>query len=134
VKLGPLAAALALAACGPSPEAVERERILRAADALRDAPGPVASAPRRRLLEELERQPASAPSAARARDACASAYRHLFDGDDITLEIQRAVDRGEAERPDLPRKLQEAEAALAQARAQMPGCEQALADLRRPRR
>jgi hypothetical protein len=124
---------LAAAACGPSAEDVERDRIVRAVDALRDAPGGAVEA-RRRLLDELERQPAAAHPAALARDTCASAYRHMLDADAATLDIQRTIEAGEAARPDLPSRLAEAEANVAQAKELMPPCERALADLRRPRR
>jgi len=53
--------------------------------------------PREKLLEALEHEPASARAAVHARDACASAYRLLFDGDDLTAAcaigfLRRAVD------------------------------------------
>jgi hypothetical protein len=43
------------------------------------------------------------------------------------------VEAGEGQRPDLPRRLDEAEANVAQARQLMPACERALAALRHPR-
>jgi hypothetical protein len=119
------------AACGPSAEDVERDRVLRAIDALRDAPAQATEA-RRMLLDELERQPAVAAPAVLARDTCASAYRHMLDADATSRDIQRAVEAGEADRPDLPRKLAEAEANVAQAKLLMPACERALVELRRP--
>jgi hypothetical protein len=124
---------LGAAACGPSAEEVERDRILRAVDALREAPAGAVEA-RRLLLDELERQPAEASKALLARDTCASAYRHMLDADAVTLDIQRVVEAGEAQRPDLPRRLDEAEANVAQAKLLMPACEAALAALRHPRR
>ncbi len=127
-----LALLLLAAACGPSAEDAERDRVLRAADALRDAPG-AAIEPRRRLLAELERQPAAYPAAALARDTCVEAYRHMLDADETSLDIQRAVEAGDAARQGLAEKLGEAEADLAEAKRRMPDCERALADLRRPR-
>jgi hypothetical protein len=122
---------LIAAACGPPAEVVERERLLAAIDALRDAPS--ADTRRRRgLLEALERQAATTPPAVEARDACASAYRALLDADDLGTEMLHALNRGEGPPPDLPAQLREAEAKAAQARSRMPGCESALTRLRHP--
>lgn len=123
---------LLVAACGRSAEEAERERVVAAIDAVRDAP--IRDVPLRRTrLEALRLRPASAPAVASARDVCAAAYAHLFNADDIEVEVRRAVESGEEDRPDLPRRLEEAEADIARARAEMPACEAAVAGLR-PRR
>jgi hypothetical protein len=131
LRAAALVVAVAVAGCGPSGEDVERDRVLRAIDALRDASAQASEA-RRLLLEELEHQPAVGAKAVRARDTCASAYRHMLDADATTLDIRRAIEAGEAERPDLPQKLADAEANLTQAKELMPACERALVELRRP--
>jgi hypothetical protein len=122
---------LPLLGCDRSPEAVERARVLAAIDALRDAPG-ADTRRRRALLEAVEREPASAPAAVAARDACAATYRHLLDGEDLAVEMRRAIERGEGARPELPGQLHEVEAHATEARRLMPGCESALAALRHP--
>lgn len=123
------ALALMAAACGPTGDDVERDRVVRAIDALRDAPGGGIEA-RRLLLADLEHQPAAAPPAALARDACVAAYRPMLDADQASREIQRAVEAGEADRPDLPARLADAEAKVTEAKRLMPACERALAELR----
>ncbi len=115
--------------CGPSPEAIERERVLGTIDALRDAPkGEIIE--RTRLLEELERSSLKTPVAARARDACLKAYRPLLEA----LELERAVKQGleGASPPDpmLLTRIATAEAKVEQSSLAMPGCEQAVAALR----
>ena len=70
-----LVAALALfmqVACGPSPEALERGRVLVAIDRVRDAPvGEITG--RRKLVVELEQTAAVVPDVIRARDTCVTA-------------------------------------------------------------
>ena len=130
----PLALLTVLAlGCDPSPEAAERRRVVAAIDAMREAPSrdPVR---RRKLLDGLERQPATTPEAIRARDACASAYRLLFDGDDRAVALWRALADGGAPDPSSAEQLHAAEDAVAGARAAMPACELALDALRHPPR
>jgi hypothetical protein len=125
-------AALALAACGPSPEAIERGLILVAIDRVRDAPaGEIVE--RRRLVADLQQAPAVVPEIVRARDTCATAYRLLLDG----TELQRGV-RAELEKGDpgssLAARLLEAESRIKQSDTVMPDCERAIVELRLPGR
>jgi hypothetical protein len=107
--------------------------VLHALDALRDAPGDALAA-RRKLLADLETTPATAPSAVRARDACAAAYRLLLDGTELErgLQAELAGDGGAA--ASLVPRLLEAERKIKQSGTLMPDCEQASAELRLGRR
>ena len=124
-----LLALLGVMGCGRPLETVERERVLAAVDRVRDASS-VDVAHRRKLLEALAAEPAVAPAAKLARDRCASAYGELFDGNDLRAQIQAALKLGGALPEDVPAKLREAETHIARAKAIMPDCERALADLR----
>lgn len=124
--------ALALCACGPSPEAIERARVLAALDRLRDAPAG-ASVARRQLLADLAQTPAVVPEVARARDTCAAAYRALLDGTEIQSSVRAALDKGEPS-PALAARLLEAESRIKQSDTVMPDCERAIVGLRLPRR
>jgi hypothetical protein len=124
-----LASAALLAACGPSSEAVEREKVLHAIEALRAAP-PEPPERRRDLLMALEREPASSPGAARARGACASAYRLLLDGTALEKTVQLALEKDEPPTAALAQKLIDAEAKIKKSKQLMLDCEEAVADLR----
>lgn len=124
--------ALLLTACGPSPEAVERGRILVAIDRVRDAPaGEIAG--RRQLVDDLQRTPAVVPEVARARDTCAAAYRLLLDGTELQNEVRADLEKG-SPGPALAARLLEAEADIKQSDTVMPDCERAVAGLRLPGR
>jgi len=115
--------------CGPSPEAAERERTLRAIDALRDAPSD-ALAERRRLLNELERQATSTPRAVEAQRACVKAYRALLDGTEHESAVRTQLADGGTIPPSLLFLLSEAEKEIKQSAEAIPGCEKAVAELR----
>jgi hypothetical protein len=119
------------AACGPSPEAVERDRTLRAIDVLRDAPTE-AHGPRRRLLQDLEGLNVTLPAAARARDACASAYRLLLDGRELERRVAAALQREAPPGAAVVQDLLDAEAKISGSAALMPDCDRTVAELRRP--
>ena len=132
-RLRPAAVALIAitgAACGPSAEEREAAAVLRAVDVLRDAPAEPA-ARRRELLEELARAPAADPRAARARDECAKAYRLLLDGTALEAKVRAALADPAAVTPGVLGQLVEAEAKVKESAAAMPGCDTAVADLRR---
>lgn len=126
------AAALALVACGPSPEAIERARILVAIDRVRDAPAGEVVA-RRKLVADLQQTPAVVPEIVRARDTCATAYRLLFDGIELHNRV-RAEFKAEDPGPSLAARLLEAESKIKQSGTVMPDCERAIAGLRLPGR
>jgi hypothetical protein len=128
--LAALALLTLLAACDRAAPPSDRERVLHAVDALREAP---AGDARRRLLDDLARLPAAEPAAVRARDTCAAAYRLLFDGDAIAVNLRVALERGEPPGPDAAKDLREAEEKIAKAKEAMPACEEAQEALRRPR-
>jgi hypothetical protein len=136
MRLGPgaaaVAAVLALPACGPSPEAVERGRILVAIDRVRDAPaGEIVV--RRKLVAELEQTAAVVPEIARARDTCAAAYRLLIDGIELQNGVRAELEKGDPA-PSLAARLLEAESKIKQSDIVMPDCERAIAGLRLPGR
>ncbi len=125
-------AALALAACGPSPETIERGRILVAIDRVRDAPAGEIVA-RRRLIADLQQTPAVVPEVARARDTCATAYRLLLDGIELQNGVRAELEKGDPQ-PSLAARLLEAESKIKQSDTVMPDCERAIAGLRLPGR
>jgi hypothetical protein len=120
------------AACGPSPEQVERERVLHALDALRDSPA--ADRPgRRKLIADLETQSAVVPAAARARDTCALAYKLLLEGTELQESVRGSLEKGEPT-AELGARLLAAQAKIQQSGTVMADCERAAADLRLPAR
>ncbi|XXX76513.1 hypothetical protein WMF30_53580 [Sorangium sp. So ce134] len=133
-------AALALAAapgCGRSAERQEADALLHAIDALRDAPSEPRAA-REALLAELERQPASTPPAASARDTCARAYRLLLEATAAEARVRALLEAPEgAAGPAAPSDLADlasADAKVKESAEVMPRCAEALADLRRAAR
>ena len=123
-------AALLLCACGPSPEAIERGRVLVAIDRVRDAPAgeiPV----RRKLVADLEQMVAVVPDVIRARDTCVIAYRLLIDGTELQNGVRAELEKGEPS-PAIAARLVEAEAKIKQSDTVMPDCERAIASLRLP--
>lgn len=130
-----LAAALlllsfSLPACGNPHEAAERDAVLRALDALRDAPS--TDLPRRRgLLSALEHTAATVPDALHARDTCVAAYRPLLDGTELQEGIRAELAKADPA-PSLVGRLLEAEAKIKQSATVMPDCERAIAALRLP--
>ena len=117
-----------LAACGPSPEAIERDRVLIAIDRVRDAPTGETSV-RRQLLVDLDRTPATVPGVVRARDTCFSAYHSLIDGIDLQDSVRAALEKDDLS-PHLAARLLEAESRIKQSEVVMPDCERAVAGLR----
>ena len=124
---------LFLFGCDRSPDEAERRRILDAIDAVRDAPRQD-SVRRSGLLDGLARQSVTVPEALRAREACVSAYRLLFEGDDMAGRLDRALARGGSPGPSFAEDLRAAEDKIIRAKAAMPGCELGLEALRHPRR
>lgn len=122
----------ACSACGPSPEAVERGRILVAIDRVRDAPaGEIVG--RRKLVVDLQQTPAVVPEIVRARDTCATAYRLLLDGTELQNGVRAELEKGDPG-PALATRLLEAESRIKQSDTVMPDCERAIAGLRLPGR
>ena len=133
--LGPLAIAISsasatLVGCGPSPESLERARVLVALDRLRDAPAGEITV-RRALIADLAQTPAVVPDAVRARDTCATAYRLLIDGTELQNGVRAELEKGEPS-PAIAARLVEAEAKIKQSDTVMPDCERAIASLRLP--
>ena len=127
---GAFAALLLLGACGPSPEAIERGRVLVALDRVRDAPAgeiPI----RRKLIADLDQMVAVVPDVIRARDTCVTAYRLLIDGTEIQNGVRAELEKGEPS-PALAARLLEAESRIKQSQIVMPDCERAIAGLRLP--
>ena len=117
-------------ACGPSPEALERGRVLVAIDRVRDAPvGEITG--RRQLIADLERTPAVVPDVVRARDTCVTAYRLLIDGTVLHSGVRAELEKGEPSATLLTRLL-EAESRIKESSVVMPDCERAVAGLRLP--
>lgn len=117
-------------ACGPSPEALERGRVLVAIDRVRDAPvGEITG--RRRLVVNLEHTAAVVPDIVRARDTCVTAYRLLIDGTELQNRVRAELEKGEPS-PTLVARLLEAESRIKESSVVMPDCERAVAGLRLP--
>ena len=117
-------------ACGPSPEALERGRVLAVIDRVRDAPvGEITG--RRQLIAELEKMAAVAPDVIRARDTCVAAYRSLIDGTELQNGVRAELAKGEPSKA-LAARLLEAESRIKQSQILMPDCERAVAGLRLP--
>ncbi|WP_437967209.1 hypothetical protein WMF04_47970 [Sorangium sp. So ce260] len=135
-----LAAVAALAAasgCGRSAERQEADALLRAIDVLREAPSEPRAA-REALLAELERQPASTPPAASARDTCARAYRLLLEATAAEARVRALLEApdgaaGPGALADLA-DLATADAKVKESAEVMPRCAEALANLRRAAR
>lgn len=119
--------------CGRPTEAAERDRVLHALDALRDAPSDALSM-RRRLLADVEAVPATVPGVVQARDTCALSYRLLLDGTEIERGVQAELAGDAGAAASLLAKVIEAERKIKQSGTLMPDCEQAIAELRLGRR
>lgn len=124
--------AIVLAACAPSPEALERGRVLVAIDRVRDAPAGEITV-RRQLVIDLEHTAAVVPDVVRARDTCVTAYRLLIDGTVLQNGVRAELEKGEPS-PTLVTRLLEAESRIKQSDVVMPDCERAIAGLRLPGR
>jgi hypothetical protein len=133
-----LAAALLLfflAAGCRTPESPEHQRdreLLRALDALRDAPAEDLPG-RRKLMEALVRQEAGTRAGERARDACAKAYGLLIEVKEQTRSASRALADAGAD-AGLPAgallDLSLVTVKLEQAEAAMTDCDVAAGELR----
>jgi hypothetical protein len=132
VRLAAWLACLGLS-CGRPTEAAERDRVLHALDALRDAPSD-ALPMRRRLLANVEAVPATVPGVVQARDICALSYRLLLDGTEIELGVQAELAGDAGAAAALLGRVIEAERKIKQSGTLMPDCEQAIAELRLRRR
>jgi hypothetical protein len=128
-----LALALVCFSCGRPAEAVERDRVLHALDALRDAPAE-ALAERRELLADLAVMEARGPFVVRARDTCAAAYRFLLDGTELRRGVQAELETDAGPTTSLVPRLLDAETKIKQSGALMPDCQAAIAALRLGRR
>jgi hypothetical protein len=124
-----IALAVIAAGCGPNVEAVEREQVVQAIDALRDAPAEPLER-RKDLLGKLERTPASVQDAVRARGACASAYRLLVEGTELRKKVQAALEKEEEPTAALAQQVILAEAKIKKSNQLMPECDEAAAELR----
>ncbi|WP_437483919.1 hypothetical protein WME75_43740 [Sorangium sp. So ce1014] len=135
--LAALAVLAAAPGCGRSAERQEADALLHAIDVLRDAPSE-ARAAREALLAELERQPASTPPAASARDTCARAYRLLLDATAAEARVRALLEApdgaaGPGALSDLT-DLAAADAKVKESAEIMPKCAEALSNLRRAAR
>ncbi|MEO7330873.1 MAG: hypothetical protein ABI193_20025 [Minicystis sp.] len=119
-----------LPGCARREDALERDAVLHALDALRDAPS--TDLPRRRgLLHALEHTAATRPEVVRARDTCVAAYRPLLDGTELQEGIRTELAKADPA-PTLIARLLEAEAKIKQSATVMPDCERAIVALRIP--
>ncbi|WP_441290130.1 hypothetical protein ACSRUE_05720 [Sorangium sp. KYC3313] len=117
--------------CGRSAEQQEADALLHAIDVLRDAPSEPREA-REALLAELERQPASTPPAASAKDTCARAYRLLLDATAAEARVRALLEAPDgAAGPGALADLVAADAKVKESAEVMPRCAEALAILRR---
>jgi hypothetical protein len=119
------------AACGPSQEKIEADRVLHAINKLRDSPSEHLTG-REALVTELERVSATSPPAVKARDACAHAYRLLVDGKKLSERVAKQLADPKTVTLEAARDLADAESKILESAAAMPTCETAVADLRRP--
>lgn len=130
-----IAGVAGVAGCGPSEEKLEKERVLRAIDVLRDAPSEPASA-REALVADLEKMPVKGEAPARARDACARAYRLLIEGKALQKRVEEQLKPPAGGAPsgatlDTLRDLAEAESKIGESKARMEDCASEVAALRR---
>ena len=95
--------------CAPSAEKVEAERVLHAVDAIRDSEAPAAT--RLDMVKALEADKATTPRAVAARDACAKAYRPLFEAT-VTMEAVKQAKEDGTVGPEVFGSLRDAEAAI----------------------
>lgn len=122
-----------LSGCGPSEEQLERARVLRAIDVLREAPSEPASA-REALLADLEKMQVKGEAAARARDACARAYRLLIEGKALQVRVEEQLKTPSGATVDTLRDLAQAESKIDESKARMQDCTSDAAALRREAR
>ncbi|WP_437576912.1 hypothetical protein [Sorangium sp. So ce887] len=132
--LAALAALAAAPGCGRSAERQEADALLHAIDVLRDAPSEPRAA-REALLAGLERQPASTPPAASARDTCARAYRLLLDATAAEARVRALLEAPDGSAgPGALSDLAAADAKVKESAEIMPKCAEALSNLRRAAR
>jgi hypothetical protein len=122
------ALAIAMMGCGRSGELAEIDRIGRAVDAVRDAPGDAVDA-REKLVAELAGQAATLPEAVAARDRCAEAYRLLVDGKRLSARVKSAMKDPASMGPGVLADLVAAEEKVKASAAAMPACDTARAAL-----
>jgi len=127
------ALSIPLAGCSFGEHAEDRA-IIAAIGALRDASSDDLGR-RMRLVEELEKKPATSALGRRARDACASAYRTLVEGQEAADRVRRGLAGPASEAPkNLLADLAASEEKIRKAEAEMPSCEKAAAELGLSRR
>lgn len=122
----------ALGGCA-SPEAAEDRAVIGAIDALRresadDLPS------RMKLVDALEKLPASTERARRARDVCAEAYRLLVAGKESAAKAERALANPKEASKTVLVELGRAEEKIRKSEEVMPRCDEAAAELRLSRR
>jgi hypothetical protein len=128
-----LGLAVSVLACGRRAELAEADRVLHAIDAVRESP-PEALDARARLIDALEKQQATIPAAAQARDACTKAYRLLLDGRRLSDRVKKGLGSPATVDPTILSDLATADAKIKASMEAMPACETAEADLRRKAR
>lgn len=121
------------AACGPSPEQLEAQRVLRSIDNLRNAPSEPLEA-RLELIKKLEHEPVQSEEAKTARDACVKAYTHLVQGQLLKRKVSEALKNPAQLGQDTVRDLGEAETQIKRSIELMPECSEATFQLRRPKK
>lgn len=122
--------ALLALACGRSEERYSELRLREAIDHLRRASGP----DRRVQLAVVRDLPARTPAGSAARDACTRAYTELADAEDAIFQAEVHMKHSEgvgAPPAAAAAEVAVAEALLAKAKADMPACEAAAAELAR---
>jgi hypothetical protein len=109
----------------------EAASVMRALDLLRAAPADQKQVP----VEALARVPCSLPIVCDARDRCAAVYRHLADAEARMHVMRERISHGTAKTAqaigELADQLHRAEAEVDGFRAELTGCEQAAALMRR---
>ncbi len=122
---------LVLAGCnGAETTRLERERVAKKIDALRNADDADLAA-RRKLLAELENDETKDPLGAAARDACVSPYRDLLESLAQSEEVEAQMKLGERLDPiDMKRKLDAASKLIGRSEQDMPKCDKAATDLK----
>lgn len=121
---------LLLAACGPSEERASDVAVHEAIARVRDHTGPPEG--RRVKLAALERLAAATPAGSAAKLACARAYESLTTAEEAIFfaKARMAQAKGPAVmHTGAVAEVAAAEAELAKARADMPACDAAAAEL-----
>jgi len=124
------ALATLVAACGPSAEKLEAARLLRAVEVVRAAPPRGDVEARLRLVDALEREPATLPVALRAREHCGKAFRAMFEAEGLLAEAEREMTREAPKITDVAIMTAGAERKVEESRVAMEACDLAAGALR----